>query len=69
MNKQGAPNFYSYYSLMPLLTCRDVKGFLLTQTKLLREKSSAYHRLSTSIRARDECIERMRKTIIKIKEE
>lgn len=53
MNKSGAPNFYSYFSLMPLLNMEDCKGFLLNQTKKLKEKASAYHRISTSVQARN----------------
>lgn len=53
MNKNGAPNFYSYFSLMPLLNPEDPKKYLIGEIKKLKEKTSAYHRISTSIRARD----------------
>lgn len=29
MNKNGAPNFYSYFSLMPLLKLQDPKKFII----------------------------------------
>ena len=68
MNKSGAPNFYSYFSLLPFLNTQDPKGLIQGQMAKLREKSSSYHRISTSIRARDECLQRLHKTLLKLKE-
>ena len=53
MNKNGAPNFYSYFSLLPLLVKEDLKGYLHDQMSILKDKTSAYHRISTSMRARE----------------
>ena len=68
MNKSGAPNFYSYFSLLPLLNKEDPKGYIHEQMTSIREHSSAYHRISTSVRAREECLQRLHKTLLKLKE-
>lgn len=67
MNKQGAPNFYSYFGLHPLLATSDPKGYIQDQMVALKEKTSAYHRISTSIRARDECLHSLHKTLLRLK--
>lgn len=36
MNKNGAPNFYSYFSLMPLLNINDPKSLILSQIKKMK---------------------------------
>lgn len=66
MNKLGAPNFYSYYCLLPLINCTDVKGYLLPHIKRVRDKSTAFNRISAAIQAREECLDKIRITVLNI---
>ena len=69
MSSCKIPNFYIYFSLLPLLDIQsDIPGYCFVQIKAVKQQTSCFHRISTSVRAREECLERMRKTLMRMKE-
>ena len=68
--KYKLPNFYIYYTLLPLkLPSTSITQYLFKEKKELKEQASNYHKISTSVRARQECLERLRKTLGELTEE
>ena len=68
--KYKLPNFYIYYTLLPLKgSSVSITQYLFKEKKELKEQTSNYHKISTSVRAREECLERLRKTLGEMTEE
>lgn len=58
------PNFYIYYSLLPLLApTASAPQYLFNEKKLMKEQATHYHRISTAVKAREECLQRLRGTL------
>jgi hypothetical protein len=52
--KHKLPNFYIYYSLLPLLNpTASVPQYLFNEKKLMKEQATHYHRISTAVKARE----------------
>lgn len=62
------PNFYLYYSLLPLINEIDVNGFIMKIKKTIKEQNSPYHRICASIKAREECLTLFKKSVSNLKE-
>lgn len=68
--KYKLPNFYIYYSLLPLLnTNNNITQYLFNEKKLMKEQATFYHRISTAIKAREECLEKIQKTLSELRED
>jgi hypothetical protein len=50
-------------------TSNNITQYLFKEKKGLKEQSSHYHKMVTAIRAREECLERLRKTLGQLSEE
>jgi hypothetical protein len=68
--KHKLPNFYIYYSLLPLLSPTvSAPQYLFNEKKLMKEQATHYHRISTAVKAREECLQRLRNTLEQLSEE
>jgi len=63
-SKYRLPNWYIYYTLLPLkLPATSITQYIFKEKKEMKEQTSYYHRISTAVKAREECLERLRKTL------
>lgn len=43
--------------------------YLFNEKKLMKEQATHYHRITTAVKAREECLQRLRGTLVQLSEE